>query len=176
MVKEYPLSKELLAMSRVFKSTETQDKIIAAKGAPEAIFDLCHLDKKKIEQFSLAVEKLASDGLRVIGVAKAKINGKGLPEIQHDFSFDFIGLIGLSDPIRENVKQAVSECYTAGIRIIMITGDYPVTAKHIAMEIGLKNPEKCITGQELKEMTDDTTLRKHKGDQCLCQGCPGTET
>jgi P-type Ca2+ transporter type 2C len=91
----------------------------------------------------------------VIGVAKAKIKAKGLPEIQHDFSFDFIGLIGLSDPIRENVKQADSECYTAGIRVIMITGDYPVTAGHIAMEIGLENPEKCITGQELKEMSDD---------------------
>jgi Ca2+-transporting ATPase len=108
----------------------------------------------------VAVEKLASEGLRVIGVAKAKINGTGLPAIQHDFSFDFIGLIGLSDPIRANVKQAVDECRTAGIRVIMITGDYPVTAKHIAMEIGLENPDMCISGQELKEMSEEDLCEK----------------
>ena len=162
MIKEYPLSKELLAMSRVFSSKGTKEKIIATKGAPEAIFDLCHLDEKKKKRLSLAVEELASDGLRVLGVAKAKINVKGLPEIQHDFTFDFIGLIGLSDPIRKNVKQAVSECYKAGIRVIMITGDYPVTAKHIALEIGLENPDMCITGQELQVMTDDELCEKIK--------------
>jgi len=162
MIKEYPLSKELLAMSRVFSFKGTQEKIIATKGAPEAIFDLCHLDEENKKRLSLAVEALAKSGLRVLGVAKAKINAKGLPEIQHDFTFDFIGLIGLSDPIRKNVKQAVSECYKAGIRVIMITGDYPVTAKHIALEIGLENSEKCITGQELHVMTDDELCEKIK--------------
>jgi Ca2+-transporting ATPase len=160
MVKEYPLSKELMAMSRVFTFKGTKEKIIAAKGAPEAIFDLCHLNEKNRKHFSLAVEKLASQGLRVIGVAKAMVESQGLPEIQHDFSFDFIGLIGLEDPIRENVKQSVSECYKAGIRVIMITGDYPVTAKHIALEIGLENPDKCITGQELQTMTEDELCEK----------------
>jgi Ca2+-transporting ATPase len=155
IIKEYPLSRELLAMSRVFSLKGTEEKIIAAKGAPEAIFDLCHLDDKSKKRYSLAVEELASNGLRVIGVAKAKIREKNLPAIQHDFSFGFIGLIGLSDPIRENVKVSVNECYNAGIRVIMITGDYPVTAKHIAQEIGLRNPEMCITGQELQAMTDD---------------------
>ncbi len=162
MMKEYPLSKELLAMSRVFSFKETQEKIIATKGAPEAIFDLCHLDEENKKRLSLAVEELAASGLRVIGVAKAKINAKGLPEIQHDFTFDFIGLIGLSDPIRENVKEAVRECFKAGIRVIMITGDYPVTAKHIATEIGLENPDMCITGQELQTMTDDELCEKIK--------------
>src|SRR5665648_427725 len=108
MIKEYPLSKELLAMSRVFSFKDTQEKIIATKGAPEAIFELCHLDEKNKKRLSQAVEELAASGLRVLGVAKAKINAKGLPEIQHDFKFDFIGLIGLSDPIRKNVKEAVS--------------------------------------------------------------------
>jgi P-type Ca2+ transporter type 2C len=160
MIREYPLSKQLLAMSRVFTSKGTKEKIIATKGAPEAIFDLCHLNAGNKNRLSIAVEKLAADGLRVIGVAKAKISSEGLPMIQHDFSFDFIGLIGLSDPIRENVKQAVNECITAGIRVIMITGDYPVTAKHIAMEIGLENPDKCITGQELQVMKDDELCDK----------------
>ncbi len=162
MVKEYSLSKELLAMSRVFSFKETAEKIIATKGAPEAIFDLCHLDEAEKTRLSLAVEELAAKGLRVLGVAKAKINAKGLPDIQHDFTFEFIGLIGLSDPIRENVKQAVSECYTAGIRVIMITGDYPVTAQHIAMEIGLENPGSCITGQELQLMTDEELSKRIK--------------
>jgi len=162
MVKEYPLSKELLAMSRVFSFKETKEQIIATKGAPEAIFDLCHLDAENKKRLSLAVEELASSGLRVLGVAKAKINAKNLPEIQHDFSFDFIGLIGLSDPIRKNVKQAVNDCFSAGIRVIMITGDYPVTAKHIAMEIGLENPDNCITGEELQKMTEDELCEKIK--------------
>jgi Ca2+-transporting ATPase len=162
MIKEYPLSKELLAMSRVFSSKETKEKIIATKGAPEAIFELCHLDAKEKKRLSQAVEELASDGLRVLGVAKAKIKAKGLPEIQHDFKFDFIGLIGLSDPIRKNVKQAISECYKAGIRVIMITGDYPVTAKHIALEIGLENPEMCMTGQELHAISDAQLCKKIK--------------
>ena len=162
MIKEYPLSKELLAMSRVFSSKETKEKIIATKGAPEAIFELCHLDAKEKKRLSQAVEELASDGLRVLGVAKTKIKAKGLPEIQHEFTFEFIGLIGLSDPIRKNVKQAISECYKAGIRVIMITGDYPVTAKHIALEIGLENPEMCMTGQELHAISDAQLCKKIK--------------
>ena len=172
MVREYPLSKQLLAMSRVFSFKGTREKIIATKGAPEAIFDLCHLDEKSRTRLSLAVEKLATDGLRVIGVAKAKINEEGLPEIQHDFTFDFIGLIGLSDPIRDNVKQSVNECYKAGIRVIMITGDYPVTAKHIAIEIGLENPERCITGKELQLMTEDELSEKIKGINVFARVVP----
>jgi Ca2+-transporting ATPase len=162
MVKEYPLSKELLAMSRVFSFKGTQEKTIATKGAPEAIFDLCHLNDESKNKLSQAVEELAGSGLRVLGVAKAKINTKGLPDVQHDFTFEFVGLIGLSDPIRENVKKAIHECYKAGIRVIMITGDYSVTAKHIAQEIGLENPDVCITGDELKAMTDVELCEKIK--------------
>jgi len=172
MIKEYPLSKELLAMSRVFSSQETKEKIIATKGAPEAIFDLCHLNAKEKTRLSEAVEELASDGLRVLGVAKAKIKASGLPEIQHDFSFEFIGLIGLSDPIRKNVKQAVNECYKAGIRVIMITGDYPVTATHIALEIGLENPKMCMTGQELHSISDAQLCKKIKGINVFARVVP----
>jgi len=154
MEKEYPLSQEMLAMSRVFKSTGSMGKIIAAKGAPEAIFDLSHLDSSSKHMYNKAVGEMASSGLRVLGVAKAIIEPGNLPEIQHDYNFDFIGLIGLSDPIRENVPDAVGECQKAGIRVIMITGDYPVTAMNIAKEIGLKNPELCIAGNELQEMSE----------------------
>ncbi|MBE0651510.1 MAG: cation-translocating P-type ATPase [Bacteroidales bacterium] len=162
MEKEYALSQEMFAMSRVFNSTGTKGKIIAAKGAPEAIFDLCHLDKDKKSKYEKAVTEMASSGLRVLGVTKAIINSESLPENQHDFSFEFLGLIGLSDPIRKNISDAVAECYKAGIRVIMITGDYPVTAISIAKEIGLKNPELCIAGNELLEMSEKDLSKKIK--------------
>lgn len=154
MVKEYPLSRELLAMSRVFRSKENETKVIAAKGAPEAIFDLCHLSPALITVYAEAVQQMASRGLRVLGVARSHIQGEELPDIQHDFNFEFIGLIGLSDPIRPQVPDAVRECHRAGIRVIMITGDYPVTAQNIAREIGLPNYRNCITGQELAVMDE----------------------
>ena len=155
MEKEYSLSKELRAMSRVFSNTGSEEKVIAAKGAPEAIFDLCHLPADKIANYEKAIEEMAKLGLRVLGVCRANLNHSKLPSIQHDFDFEFIGLIGLSDPIRENVPQAVAECYKAGIRVIMITGDYPVTAMNIGKEIRIKNHGICITGPELQEMLED---------------------
>lgn len=162
MEKEYPLSKDLLAMSRVFSNTGTNEQVIATKGAPEAIFELCHLDDSAIKKYDKAVAKMASEGLRVLGVARSVLLQGGLPSIQHDFDFDFVGLIGLSDPVRENVAEAVSECYKAGIRVIMITGDYPVTAKNIGKQIGLRNPELCISGAELQEMDEDELCKRIK--------------
>ncbi|MEI7982777.1 MAG: cation-translocating P-type ATPase, partial [Bacteroidota bacterium] len=153
MIREYPLSKELLAMSRVFSERPSGQRSIAAKGAPEVIFDLCHLPGDVRQKHAAAIEEMAGNGLRVLGVAMATMGTNLLPENQHDFDFEFLGLIGLSDPIRPEVKNAVAECYRAGIRVIMITGDYPVTAMNIAREIGLANPDTCITGQELKTMT-----------------------
>jgi len=160
MIKEYPLSKELLAMSRVFENETDHTKYIAAKGAPEAIFELCHLPEERQEELSEAIESFASKGLRVLGVAKGKKEPIVLPEIQHDLNFEFVGLIGFSDPIRENIPQAIEECYKAGIRVIMITGDYPVTAINIAKEIGLKNFESVITGPELQTMTEEELAQR----------------
>ncbi|MEI7423652.1 MAG: cation-translocating P-type ATPase [Prolixibacteraceae bacterium] len=160
MVKEYPLSKELLAMSRVFSNSENQQQTIAAKGAPEAIFDLCHLSSEQKAAYEVAISVMASEGLRVLGVAKSMIGDKILPVIQHDFEFEFIGLIALSDPIRPTVPDAVAECYKAGIRVIMITGDYPVTAMNIAREIGLKNPGVAISGPELHAMSEEELCRR----------------
>jgi len=162
MIKEYPLSKELLAMSRVFTNAETKTRTIAAKGAPEAIFDLCHLPEEQKAGLAKAIETLASSGLRVLGVAKDIEYMTELPEIQHDFNFEFVGLIGLSDPIRENVPQAVTECYKAGIRVIMITGDYPATAMNIGSEIGLKNCTSIITGPQLEELSEAELAEKIK--------------
>jgi len=162
MEKEYPLSKDLLAMSRVFSNTGTKEQVIAVKGAPEAIFDLCHLNGERISVYEKAVAEMASDGLRVLGVARASLISGELPSIQHDFDLEFVGLIGLSDPIRKNVPDAVKECYNAGIRVIMITGDYPVTAINIGKEIGIKDPELFITGSELKDMHEEELCERIK--------------
>ncbi len=149
---EYPLSGELLSLSHVYKHPETGKYYVSAKGAPEAIFDLCHLNLQVRDDLAVQVNVIASEGLRVLGVAKAKFNKNELPQNQHDFEFEFLGLIGLADPIRESVPQAIKECYNAGIRVVMITGDYPATAQNIARRIGLKNIDRIITGPELAAM------------------------
>ncbi|MFH0999779.1 MAG: HAD-IC family P-type ATPase, partial [Bacteroidota bacterium] len=172
MEKEYPLSKDLLAMSRVFSNTGTNEQVIAAKGAPEAIFDLCHLKNETILEYEKAIAEMASAGLRVLGVARAKLVPGELPSAQHDFDFEFIGLLGLSDPIRENVPDAVKECYKAGIRVIMITGDYPVTATNIGKEIGIKNPELCITGPELQKMSEEELCERIKAVNIFARVVP----
>ncbi|MFA5878920.1 MAG: cation-translocating P-type ATPase [Candidatus Margulisiibacteriota bacterium] len=160
-IQEYPLSKELLALSFVWQSDEQSLNIIAAKGAPEAIFDLCHLKVNELLYLNTVVEEFAKEGLRVIGVAKAFSDSK-LPVNQHDFDFKFIGLVGLTDPVRENVPLAVKECYQAGIRVVMITGDYPSTAQKIAAEIGLLNSDKVITGLELNNLDKKELQEKVK--------------
>lgn len=149
---EYPLSSELLSLSHVYKHPETGAYYVSAKGAPEAIFDLCHLNLLKRDDLAAKVNVIAGEGLRVLGVAKAIFNKNELPKNQHEFEFEFLGLIGLADPVRESVGDAIKECYQAGIRVVMITGDYPATAQNIARQIGLKNIDQVITGPELAEM------------------------
>jgi Ca2+-transporting ATPase len=152
--REYPLSKSLLALSRVWKSSESGTFVIASKGAPEAIMDLCHLADEAKTQVAQRIGAMAGDGLRVLGVARARFSPSSLPPDQHDFQFEFIGLVGFADPIRPTVPSAIAQCYTAGIRVVMITGDYPVTAQHIARQIGLKQAEEVITGAEMEAMPD----------------------
>jgi Ca2+-transporting ATPase len=152
--REYSLSKKLLALSRVWKSPTREEYIIAAKGAPEAIFDLCHLKETQIEELSKRIDTMAGEGLRVLGVARAHFEPASLPGDQHEFTFDFLGLIGFADPVRPTVPSSIDECYQAGIRVVMITGDYPITAQHIARQIGLKPIEQVITGPEMNEMND----------------------
>jgi Ca2+-transporting ATPase len=165
LVKEYPLSKRLLAMSRVWRSPSGKEYVIAAKGAPEAIEELCHLGPDRQEEISRAIRNMAQDGLRVLGVAAATFQETDLPDGQHDFEFKFLGLIGMEDPIRPGVSKAIEECYSAGIRVIMITGDYPGTAQAIAKQIGLP-VDRVITGPELQNL-DDKELLKRIGNVCI---------
>ena len=155
LITEYPLSSELLAMSNVWQSPDGYDFIIAAKGAPEAIADLCHFSEQEQKKLAEQIDIMASRGLRILGVAKSSFSLSELPSIQHDFVFTFLGLIGFADPVRPGIAEAVSECYAAGIRIIMITGDYPRTAQNIANQIGLVNADSPVTGTDLIEVSDD---------------------
>lgn len=152
MVREYPLTRELLAMSRVYRQQHDDQLVIAAKGAPETVFDLCHLENTS--HYEAAIERMATAGLRVLGVARATLPTSGLPDHQHAFDFEFIGLIGLTDPVRDNVTASVEACRQAGIRVILLTGDYPVTAQHIGVAIGLTHSNQCLTGPQLCTMSD----------------------
>ncbi len=160
LVHEYPLSPELLALSHVWRSPDGQDFVIAAKGAPEAIADLCHFDGPRRAAMAVQVAAMAGDGLRVLGVARGVSRQEKLPDGQHDFDFEFLGLVGLADPVRPTVPAAIRMCYDAGMRVIMITGDYPGTAQNIARQIGLRQPDAVITGPELDALSDADLARR----------------
>ncbi|TXN29521.1 cation-translocating P-type ATPase [Lacisediminihabitans profunda] len=155
LVREYPLSEELLALSHVWRSPSGSDFVVAAKGAPESIADLCHFDETAVARLTTLVDAATAQGQRVLAVARAALRAEGgLPSDQHDFDFEFIGLAALHDPVRPGVAQAVAECARAGVRTVMITGDFPGTALAIAREIGLDAEGGCITGPELRTMSD----------------------
>jgi Ca2+-transporting ATPase len=159
LVNEYPLSKQLLAMTLVWKQLDRPGYVVAAKGAPEAIAELCHLSSAQGEELAKQVAGMAGQDLRVLGVARADFSGLSLPENQHEFEFEFVGLIGLADPVRPTVAASIQECYQAGIRVIMITGDYPGTAQSIARQIGLILCKEVITGPEL-DLLEDAELQE----------------
>jgi Ca2+-transporting ATPase len=152
----YAVSPALLAMSQAW-GTQDNGFQIAAKGAPEAIAELCKLDTVALAALTAQVDQMASAGLRVLGVAEAAHSGP-LPSGQRDFAFRFLGLVGLADPLRASVPEAVAQCRSAGIRVIMITGDYPATARTIAAQAGLEG-KRVITGPDLAALSDDDLAR-----------------
>jgi Ca2+-transporting ATPase len=160
LVREYPLTPELLALSHVWKSPSGQEYVLAAKGAPEAVADLCHLNAERTRAVAEQVAALAEEGLRVLGVARGTFRQQTLPGQQHDLTFEFLGLVGLADPVRPTVPAAVRECYTAGIRVVMITGDHPTTARSIARQAGIEPLGEIITGPELDRMDEPELERR----------------
>jgi P-type Ca2+ transporter type 2C len=161
LVREYPLSEDLLALSHVWRSPERSDYIVAAKGAPEAIADLCHLPATARAALDAQVETATNTGLRILAVARAKFTATArLPTEQHDFDFDYLGLVGVHDPVRPDAADAVATCHRAGVRIVMITGDYPGTAVSIARAVGIDASAGVITGPELTAMSDDELSRR----------------
>jgi Ca2+-transporting ATPase len=159
LMQTYGLTSELRAMSHVWRASVGDAHVVAAKGAPEAIIDLCHLDSAVQQQLAGAVDAMAAKGLRVLGVARASFVGEDWPAIEHDFAFEFVGLLGLADPLRAEIPEAVRQAYEAGIRVVMITGDYPATAAAIAKQAGLRGAAvtKAATGATADLTTHDTS-------------------
>ena len=167
---EYALSGEILAMTRVYASAAPQQHLLATKGAPEAVADLCHLDAPRLAAVRAQVQALAERGLRVLGVARGRWTGQpaqAWPPSQHDFDFEFLGLLALADPPRPEVPGAIAECRAAGVRVVMMTGDHPATARAIARQVGLSERPEVITGDDI-QCLDDATLRERLRHVDLC--------
>ena len=154
LVHTYGLRPELLAMSNIWRSDDRPDEyLVAAKGAPEAIATLCRLSEHDRDRLTQAVDAMATRGMRVIGVATAKADGPDFPDTQDAHAFTLLGLIGLADPLRPSVPAAVAECRSAGIKVVMITGDYAATARSIAAQAGIVGGD-ALTGTELAALDD----------------------
>jgi P-type Ca2+ transporter type 2C len=162
-----PLSKEILAVTHIWKEEGSENFIVSVKGAPEAILDLCSLNDEEKTNVHAQVSNMAQDGLRVLGVAHARVNEIPSQMLVKNNHLTFLGLIGFVDPIRESVKDALVSTYKAGIRVMMITGDFPGTATAIAKQIGLRQPNQIITGQEIRLLTfEDLCTRMRSVSIC----------
>jgi Ca2+-transporting ATPase len=153
--REYPLTSKLLAMTNVWRNEGSDRVMIASKGAPEAIAELCRLSPERRESMMRDVAALASNGLRVLGVAQAEMAVSDVPDEHAALELAYVGLVALEDPLRPTVPAAVAECQSAGIRVVMITGDYSATALSIARQAGLADHGTVICGPELEAMTDE---------------------
>lgn len=168
LVQTYALSPELRAMSHVWASSVESMQTVAAKGAPEAVVDLCHLDAAERMRISAVVDEFAAEGLRVLAVARGTFAGQDWPPSEHDFDFEFVGLLGLADPVRPEVPAAVAECRSAGIRVLMITGDYPATARAIAHQAGLAERDgDVLSGDDMARLSDEA-LRERMATVTVC--------
>lgn len=168
LVQTYALSPALRAMSHVWAAAGDGAQTVAAKGAPEAVMALCHLDQARSAHIASVVDELAAEGLRVLAVARGSFIGQDWPANEHDFDFEFTGLLGLADPVRPEVPAAVAECRAAGIRVVMITGDYPATARAIAHQAGLAERDgDVLSGDEMATLGDEA-LRDRMATVSVC--------
>jgi Ca2+-transporting ATPase len=166
--REYPLQSDLLVFSRLWQDGQGGLRL-AAKGAPEAIADLCHLEAGPAAALLAAADGLARQGLRVLAVARGldgvplhggerPAGGDALPDHVHGYLFEPVGLVGLADPLRSDVPAAIATAQAAGVRVVMITGDSPVTARSIADQAGLP-PGPVLSGPELEALTPGALAR-----------------
>ena len=155
LVHAYGLRPDLLAVTQVWQAPHQEGAaIVAAKGAPEAIAILCRFDAEQLAALRRDVDAMAARGIRVLGIARADFISNEWPETPTSFDFTFLGLVGLADPLRPAVPQAVQECRSAGIRVLMVTGDYPATADAIASQAGLDVGDHPVSGDEIATMND----------------------
>ena len=153
MLHEYPLGGKPPMMTHIFEN-EQGERIIAAKGAPEAIMNVSDLNEEQRQQIKTAMKTLAKEGYRLLGVGEAKYIGIDFPEQQQSFKFQFKGLVAFYDPPKKNIQSVLESFYNAGISVKIITGDNAETTSAIAKQIAFKNSEKSISGDELMKLSD----------------------
>ena len=153
LLREYPLSPEQLSVGHVWRRKDGT-AYAAVKGAPEAIMDLAGIDGQERRRFECLLDEASADGLRMLAVGGATIDGADLPNSQAGLCIELLGFAGLQDPVREGVPEAVGACARAGVRTVMITGDYPGTALAIAHQVGIPAGEGHLTGADVESMDD----------------------
>ena len=158
LIHEYPLDGKPPMMTHIFEN-QKGTRIIAVKGAPEAIIACSKLSKDEVQKINNAIESMSEEGFRVLGVGVSEFVGKTFPKTQQEFAFNFLGVVAFYDPPKENIKKVFDTFYNAGIQVKIVTGDNATTTSTIARQIGFNNPENTLNGDELMEM-DDATLKK----------------
>jgi Ca2+-transporting ATPase len=154
LIHEYPLDGKPPMMTHIFDDTKG-NRIIAAKGAPEALMTISKLTETEKQQIQEAIKILANDGYRVLGIGVSNFSGNNYPAKQQDLPFTFKGIVAFYDPPKENIQKVLEQFYTAGIAVKIITGDNAATTTAIAKQIGFKGHEKTITGDELMKLQED---------------------
>jgi len=159
LISEYAFTNELKMMGHVWR--HDGEIVIAAKGSPESILTICKLSDEQRKQIENKINEMSREGLRVIAVGTMNPKSESdIPDNITDCKLTFLGLIGLADPPRESVKEDIKMCNKAGVRVVMITGDNGITASSIAKQIGMKNSDNIITGDELNNMTDSELMER----------------
>jgi Ca2+-transporting ATPase len=169
-IREYPLSPGLLAVTHVWRD-DRRRTVVATKGAPEAIIDLCHLDADATAYWRARVDEMARQGLRVLGVAHGTHVGDAMPDNAHDYTFELVGLVGLADPLREETADMVATCRRAGVRVVMITGDHATTAQAIARAAGL-HADDVLTGADLEALSDERLASRLRTVEVIARAAP----
>ncbi|SDE45845.1 Ca2+-transporting ATPase [Pricia antarctica] len=153
MVHEYPLDGKPPMMTHLFENA-AGNRIIAAKGAPEALMAVSNLSESDKQQINKAIDELAKDGYRVLGVGETRFQGTDYPKKQQDFKFDFKGIVAFYDPPKKNINSVFDAFHDAGIKVKIVTGDNAETTSAIAQEIGFRGYEKSVSGDELMKLTE----------------------
>lgn len=159
MSREYPLGGIPPMMTHVFEN-QSKDRIIAAKGAPEAIMQVSHLPDEEIQKLNDVINGLAQKGYRILGVATASHESFALPVLQQNIKFRFLGFIAFYDPPKKNIDKVFNQFYQAGIKVKIITGDNPVTTKSIAKKAGLHGAGMTLNGEDLMNLSEPDLIRK----------------
>lgn len=157
LIYEYPLGGKPPMMTHIFEN-DKGNKIIAAKGAPEALINVSKLAETDKQQIHSAIQLLATDGYRVLGVAVSNFESNNFPASQQDLPFQFKGIVAFYDPPKKNIQKVLEDFYNAGISVKIITGDNAATTVAIAKQIGFKGYENSITGDELMKL-DEANLK-----------------